>query len=206
MFITNRKEHKMLKYLLISIFILAYSTVFAQSTNWNIDNSHSSIGFDIDHMVIAEVEGEFSSFEGDFKSDKDDFTDAVITFKVDLSSIDTDNQKRDDHLKSPDFFNVAEYPSMSFTSSSLNKVSGKKYKLKGNLTLHGVTKPVELDVTYGGKINDPWGNTRAGFKLNGSLNRTHYGLTWNKAIEAGGLLVGEEVRITGRFELMKAKQ
>ena len=195
----------MRKYLFLVVVMLMSSAAFSQSTSWKFDKSHSSIGFDIDHMVISEVNGQFTAFEGTVVSDKEDFSDTKITFKIDVASIDTDNDKRDEHLKSPDFFDVAKYPVIQFESTSFKKVNGKKYKLNGNLTMHGVTKPVELEVNYGGTISDPWGNTRAGFKLTGSLNRTDFGLTWNKIMEAGGLVVGEEVRITGRIELVQAK-
>lgn len=195
----------MRKYLLLVAAMLMSTAVIAQNTSWNFDKSHSSIGFDIDHLVVSEVNGQFSAFDGTFKSDKEDFSDAKITFKIDVASIDTDNEKRDEHLKSPDFFDAAKYPAIQFEGTIFKKVSEKKYKLKGNLTMRGVTKAVELDVSYGGTITDPWGNKRAGFKLYGSLNRTEFGLTWNNVMEAGGLIVGEEVRITGRFELVQAK-
>lgn len=187
------------------LFILAIAAVSFAQTSWNFDKAHSSIGFNVDHMVVAEVEGEFAKFEGTFSADKDDFSDAQITFTVDVASITTDNEKRDGHLKSPDFFDVAKYPQMTFKSKAFTKTGNKTYKLVGDLTMRGVTKEVTLDVKYGGTIADPWGNTRAGFKISGALNRTDYGLEWNKILETGGLLVSEEVRIVGRFELIKSK-
>lgn len=195
----------MRKYLFLIAAMLISTSVFAQSTSWNFDKAHSSIGFDINHMVVSEVSGQFNAFDGSVISDKNDFSDAKIMFKIDAASINTDNEKRDGHLKSPDFFDVAKYPDIRFEGTSFKKLDEKNYTLTGNLTMHGVTKAVELTVKYGGTINDPYGNTRAGFKITGALNRTDFGLTWNSIMEAGGLIVGEEVRITGRFELLKSK-
>lgn len=185
--------------------LLAFASLTFAQSSWNFDKSHSSIGFDVDHMVVSEVEGQFTKFEGTFSAAKEDFSDAQITFTIDVASINTENQKRDDHLRSADFFDVAKFPQMTFTGTSFTKKDAKNYVLSGKLTMHGVTKDVKLDVRYGGIIVDPWGNTRAGFKLNGQVNRTDFGLTWNSVMETGGLVVGEEVRIVGRFELIKAK-
>ena len=185
--------------LLSVLFIL----VTAQ-TKWNFDGAHSSVGFSIDHMVISEVEGSFGTFTGTLESSSDDFKDAKITFEIDPSTITTGNAKRDGHLKGKDFFNVEEFKKISFVSSSFTHVKGKKFKLVGEFTMHGVTKTVELDVKHNGTIKDPWGNTRAGFKVTGELNREDFGLTYGKVMEAGGLLIGHDVTININLEVTKA--
>ncbi len=180
--------------------------LWAQTTNWNFDQSHSSVEFSIDHMVISEVTGKFTEYTGSVTTISDDFENANIDFVIEVSSINTDDVDRDDHLKGVDFFDVVNYPQITFKSTSFKKVEGKKYQLSGNLTMHGVTKAVTFDVNYGGTVVDPWGNTKAGFKITGELNRKDYGLTWSKALETGGLVVGNEVSLTVRVELVKVKQ
>ncbi|RYY94124.1 MAG: YceI family protein, partial [Chitinophagaceae bacterium] len=132
-------------------------------------------------------------------------TDAKINFTVDVNSIYTDNDARDKHLKSDDFFNADNYPNMVFTGTSFRKVSGNQYELKGNLTIRNVTKPATFKVTYGGTVKDPWGNTKAGFKASGSINRFDYGLKWNSLTEAGGAVVGKDIAIDLRLEFAQAK-
>lgn len=172
-------------------------------TTWNIDKSHTKIKFSVTHMMISETTGEFKLYDGKIISTKDDFTDAKIEFTVDVNSINTEDEKRDAHLKSDDFFSTAKYPKMTFKSKSFKKVEGKKYKLVGDLTIRDVTKEVEFDVIYNGTMKSPWGTTAAGFKLNGKINRMDYNLKWNVALEAGGLLVSEEVNIECNVELIK---
>ena len=191
--------------LVTAIVIASVVSSVAQSTNWAMDNVHSKIQFNIDHMVISEVSGYFHTYEGTIVSSKDDFSDASIEFSIDVNSIDTDNENRDGDLKSDNFFDAAKYPKITFKSSSMKKIADGKYKLTGDITMHGVTKQVIMDVTYGGTINDPWGNTKAGFKITGALNRKDFGLTYNATLEAGGLVVGEEVRLVCRVELIKQK-
>lgn len=180
--------------------------LWAQTSNWNFDNSHSSVEFSIDHLVISEVTGKFTDYTGSVSTTNENFEEANIEFIIEVASINTDNSDRDDHLRGADFFDVAKYPQITFKSNSFKKVSGKKYQLSGDLTMHGVTKAVTFDVNYGGTVVDPWGNTKAGFKLTGELNRKDYGLTWSKALETGGLVVGDEVTLTVRVELAKVKQ
>ncbi|MDA3944928.1 MAG: YceI family protein [Bacteroidetes bacterium] len=186
----------------IALMLLA-GFAFSQSTNWKIDHAYSNVTFEVDHMVVSTVTGKFQEFEGDIKSDKDDFSDAKISFTIQAASVNTNNEKRDNHLRDEDFFEVATYPTIEFVGKKLVPVSGKKYTITGDLTMHGVTKEIELDVKYNGTIKDPWGNIRAGFKVSGELNREDYGLTWNNALEAGGVLVGEEVEIQINLELVK---
>jgi polyisoprenoid-binding protein YceI len=185
------------------LFALLAVTFASAQTVWNFDKAHSSVHFSVKHMVISEVEGQFTKFDGDIKTTKDDFSDAKINFTVAINSVSTDNEKRDNHLKGADFFDVAKYPTMTFVSTSVEKISDGKYNLKGNLTLHGVTKPITLKMTYGGTIKDPWGNTRAGLKVSGTINRVDFGLKYNSTMEAGGLLIGEDVNISCKVELIK---
>ncbi len=172
-------------------------------SNWNIDTAHSSIRFTVDHMVISEVEGLFSIFEGAVTTTKSDFSDAKINFVADVKSVNTNNEKRDEHLRSADFFEVEKYPKMTFESTSVQKKEGSKYILKGNMALHGVTKEIDLTMTYGGTAKDPSGSTKAGLKITGVINRTDFGLKYNSVLEAGSLLIGENVTITCRVELTK---
>ncbi len=177
----------------------------AQNTKWNFDESHSKISFSVTHMMISDVEGKFNKYEGEILSDKDDFSDAKINFKIDVKSIDTDNDKRDDHLKSADFFNAEKFPDIIFTGEKMIKKSKGKYKLSGDFTMLGVTKKIILDVTYRGMKKDPWGNLRAGFKISGTINRNDWGLKYNSALDAGGVMIGEEVDIICNIELIKSK-
>jgi polyisoprenoid-binding protein YceI len=188
------------------LLALAFSSVYSNSqSKWNIDFAHSSIKFTVTHLVITEVEGSFKTFSGSVVTANPDFTDASVDFSVDVKSISTDNEMRDNHLKSADFFEAEKYPQMTFKSKSFKKVSGNKYELAGDLTIHGITKDVKFDVTYGGSVNDPWGNTKAGFKAATTINRFDYNLKWNSLTEAGGAVVGQDVEIQIRLELTKAK-
>lgn len=188
----------------LSILIALFGvTLMNAQTNWKIDASHSSIRFAVDHMVISEVEGIFSAYEGTVITTKEDFSDAKINFTVDVNSVDTDNAKRDEHLRSADFFDTENYPKMTFLSTSVSKTATGKYNLKGKLTLHGITKEITLSMTYGGTTKDPWGNTKAGLKVTGVINRTDFGLKYNSVLEAGSLMIGEEVTITAKVELAK---
>jgi polyisoprenoid-binding protein YceI len=187
------------------LIILFISTTLLAQTKWTLDKTHSNVRFTVTHLVISEVEGSFRSFDGSFTSEKDDFSDAVINFAVDISSINTDNEKRDGHLKSDDFFNAARYPEMIFKSKSFKKVSDNKYELYGDLSIRNITKPVKFDVTYGGMAKDGYGNEKAGFKARTTINRFDYDLKWNALTEAGGAVVGKEVDIDLRLQFAKAK-
>jgi polyisoprenoid-binding protein YceI len=193
---------KKIKAILATALMLATGIASAQ-TEWKVDASHSSVKFAVNHMVVSEVEGSFKKFDAVIKSEKEDFTNAQIEFLIDVNSIDTDNEMRDGHLKADDFFNAAKFPQIKFKAKSLKKISGNKYKLIGDMTIRDVTKPVELDVIYGGTIKDPYGNFRAGFKVTGAINRFDYGLKWNQMLEAGGAVVDEEVRFTANIELIR---
>lgn len=190
---------------LILLAVIMIVSVNAQTTKWDFDATHSSVNFSIEHMVISEVSGDFKKFEGSVFSDKEDFTDAKINFVISANSINTDNDMRDTHLKGPDFFDTEKFPLITFKSTSFKKVKDKSYQLTGELTMHGVTKTITLDVIYGGTVVDPYKNTKAGFKIIGKLNRKDYGLNWSMTIENGGLMVGDDVNFTCRVELTKGK-
>lgn len=189
--------------LLLGAIIIANTTTQAQETTWGIDKVHSKIQFDVAHMVISEVSGQFHDYEGVIKTNKEDFSDASIEVTINVSSIDTDNENRDKHLLSPDFFDAEKYPQIIFKSTKIEKVGENKYKLFGNLTMHGVTKEIALDASYGGTVKDPYGNIKAGLKVTGVINRTDFGLKYNSVMDTGGMMIGEEVTITCKVELIK---
>jgi len=195
----------MKKLQLFLVVILTTALANAQSTKWEFDAVHSSVNFSIEHMVISEVAGQFTKFEGNVFSDKNDFTDAKINFVISANSISTDNEMRDNHLRGSDFLDAEKFPLITFKSTSFKKIKDKNYKLTGEFTMHGVTKTIELDVIYGGTVSDPYKNIKAGFKITGTLDRKDYGLTWSKTMETGGLMVGDIVNFTARIELTKSK-
>lgn len=170
---------------------------------WTIDTTHSEVTFKVKHLVISTVTGKFKSFEGTVESDKEDFSDAKVKFSVDINSIDTGNEGRDGHLKSPDFFDAEKFPAMSFESTSLANQGGGEYEVTGNLTIKGVTKPVVLDVEFGGIQKDFYGNTVAGFEVSGKINRQDFGLTWSAVTETGGIVVSDEVKLHINVEAIK---
>jgi len=174
-------------------------------TKWTVDKPHTSVRFAVTHMVVAETEGTFKVFDGTVEHSKADWSDAKINFTVDVNSINTDNENRDRHLKSDDFFNAEKFPAMTFASTSFKPKGNNKYELKGNLTIRDVTKPVTFDVTFGGIATSSRGD-KAGFKATTSINRFDYNLKWDRATEAGGLVVGKDVEIVVRLELNKVKQ
>ncbi len=188
--------------LLIAISTI-YSNSFSQSTKWAYDVSHAKIAFTISHFGISETEGKFTKFNGIVLSDKPDFSDAKFNITIDANSINTEDKKRDKHLKSADFFDVDKFPTISFKSKSFKAVGKNKYKLTGDFTIHGVTKQITLDVIYKGTVIDPYKNTKAGFKINGVIDRTKFGLVWNGSLGTGELLVGNEVTLDINLELIK---
>jgi polyisoprenoid-binding protein YceI len=167
----------------------------ASAATYKIDKDHSSIGFKIRHLV-SKVPGSFNDFEGAFVYAPDQPEQWNVNAKVNPASIDTNVEQRDKHLRSPDFFDVEKYPEMTFVSTKVTDVTKSSAKLHGDLTMHGVTKPVVLDLRIHGEGKDPWGNTRAGFTATTTINRKDFGLGWNQALETGQLLVGEDVDIT----------
>jgi len=174
-----------------------------QETKWAIDPTHSKVAFKVKHLMISNVLGNFKEFEGRVSTDGDDFSTAEINFTLNAASIDTEMVDRDAHLKSPDFFDAEKYPKISFSGKGMKDLGDEMFELTGDLTIKEVTKSVTLTVEYGGIMTDPWGNVKAGFSLSGKINRKDFGLNWNAALEAGGVLVGEEVKISGDVELVK---
>jgi polyisoprenoid-binding protein YceI len=184
---------------LLLLFVVGVS--YGQVT-WTLDPNHTKIGFTVTHMAVSEVEGNFKQFEGNIAAKGDDFDGAAVTFSAKTASVDTDNERRDGHLKSPDFFDAEKYPDITF-KGTLSK-SGTKYVLKGDLSIKGVTKPVQFDVTYGGTMNsNDKGGKKAGFKLSGEIDRKDYGLTWAKTAPGGELVVSDKVQIVCRIEADK---
>jgi len=176
----------------------------ALATEWNLDTSHSSVTFEVRHMAISKVKGSFGDFAGTVTGEPGKPETFSVEATVQLASVDTANEKRDDHLRSADFFDVANHPVMTFKSTGV-KMDGDKGKLMGELTLHGVTKPVEFELEYAGMVDDPWGNTRMGFSAETEIDRREFGLTWSKALETGGLVVDNDVEIELEIELVQAK-
>jgi polyisoprenoid-binding protein YceI len=173
-------------------------------TKWGLDPTHSEIAFKVKHLMITNVKGVFKEFEASIYTTGEDFMTSEIDFWLNPASVDTGTPDRDAHLKSADFFDVENFKQISFTGNTFEKVDNDgSYTLYGDLTIKGITKQVKLDVEFGGVMKDPWGNEKAGFAVNGKINRKDWGLVWNAALEAGGLLVGDEVRISCEVELVK---
>jgi polyisoprenoid-binding protein YceI len=173
------------------------------TTKWGLDPTHSEITFKLRHLMVSNVSGSFGTFTASAETEEEDFSNAKINFSTEVASISTGNEQRDGHLQSADFFDAATYPAMSFESTSMEKNGEGAFKLHGHLTIKDVTKPVTMDVELGGIANDPYGNRKAGFSIEGKINRKDFGLTWNAPTEAGGLLVGEEVKIAAEIQVVK---
>lgn len=171
------------------------------TTKWATDPTHSEITFKVKHLMISNVKGEFRTFQATI--DGEDFTKSTISVNIDAGSISTNNNDRDTHLKSPDFFEVEKYPEIKFVSTSIKKVGDDEFKLLGNLTIKETTKEITLDTEFGGFMKDPYGNEKAGFSVSGKLNRKDFGLNWNAALEAGGVMVSDEVKIFGEVQFVK---
>lgn len=179
----------------------AIAPITGATTKWTIDPTHSEIAFRVKHLMITNVKGEFRKFNAEIYGD--DFTTASIRANIDAASIFTNEDARDNHLRSADFFDVETYPEITFTGTSFQKTEGDKYLLKGILAMKGINREVVFDVEFGGINQDPWGNQKAGFSLSGKINRTDFGLNWNAALETGGVLVSEEVRISAEVQFVK---
>lgn len=171
----------------------------ASAAEYTVDKSHSRIGFQVRHL-FSKVSGEFKDFEGDFNFDPEKLDSAKANVTIQASSINTNEGKRDEHLRSPDFLDTGKFPTVSFVSKKLKADGNQKYKLEGDFTLHGVTKPVTFDVEFLGKDKDPWGNQRAGFTASAIINRKDFGVQWNKVLESGRVLVGDEINVTVEVE------
>ena len=191
---------------LISTIIVAALPALAFATTWNIDPEHSNVGFKVRHLMVSNVKGSFEKNNGVVDINDKDITKSKVEVTIDTASINTNVQKRDEHLRSADFFDVAKFPTMTFVSKKVAKAGKDKLKVTGDLTLHGITKEVVLDVEGPSKESkDPWGNMRRGATANTKINRKDFGLVWNKALETGGVAVGEEVTITLEIEMIKAQ-
>lgn len=172
------------------------------TTKWTIDPTHSEIGFKVKHMMFTNVSGKFEKYDATLTAEDDTFKNAEVKFSADVSSINTGNPDRDNHLRSADFFNAEDNPKLTF-NGTLFQASGGKYELSGDLTMNGQTRHVGLPAEFGGLMTDPWGNTKAALSIEGRINRKDWGLTWNSALEAGGVLVSDEVRLTIEIQMVK---
>lgn len=192
---------------ILFIILLAVNVLGVKAqTTWKTDLAHSKVSFTISHMVISDVTGRFTEFDATLMQSKDDFVDAKLNATIKTKSINTDNEGRDKHLRSADFFDAEKYPEITFVSKSFETTGKNTYKIAGDLTMHGVTKPVVLETKFNGTMNDPWGNTKAGFKATATVKRKEFGIVYNKTLEAGGLLLGEDVEVTINVELAKEKK
>ncbi|MEY2829770.1 MAG: hypothetical protein RIQ33_1628 [Bacteroidota bacterium] len=192
----------MKKLILTTAAAVAMFVAQAQTTNWNLDKSHSSVKFAVEHLVISTVEGSFKTFNSTVSTTSPtNFEGATINFTIDVNTVNTDDEKRDGHLKTADFFDVAKFGSIAFKGATMKKTTGNNYKLTGELTMHGVTKTVTFDVKFNGLAKDPWGNQKAGFKITSTINRKDFGV----GESTPGAIVSEEVTITTNLELVQAK-
>lgn len=173
------------------------------TTNWNLESSHSELTFKVRHMMISNVSGSFKQFSSTLATEDEDINSAKVTFTIDVDSISTNNDQRDGHLKSEDFFDAANHPQITFASTKVEKVDGDNYKVHGDLTVRGTTKQIAVDVEFGGIVKDPWGYIRAGFTATGKINRKEYGLHWSAVTEAGGLVVSDDVKFELHVEYVK---
>ncbi|HAK11904.1 MAG TPA: hypothetical protein DCO78_07940 [Chitinophagaceae bacterium] len=170
---------------------------------YKIDAAHSEINFKVKHLMITNVTGNFTQFDATMEASADDFSDAKISFEADVNSINTNNEQRDGHLKSDDFFNAELFPKLTFVSSGLQKKSDSEYALTGDLTIRNITKTVTLDVEFGGTMTDPWGQQKAGFEISGKINRKDFDLKWTATTEAGGIVVSDEVKLQLAVQMIK---
>ena len=173
------------------------------TTRWNIDNSHSEIHFKVKHLMVSWVTGSFKQFSATVETADEDISTAKVRFTADINSISTNNEQRDAHLKTGDFFEAEKYSHLIFESDKLEKINEENYKVYGTLTMRGVSKKIILNAEYGGKTQDPWGNTRIGFSVSGKINRKDFGVSFSMISETGGILLGEDVTINANAEFVK---
>ncbi len=174
-----------------------------RTTKWELDPAHSELQFKVKHMMVSNVTGYFNNFSIAVETKGEEIENAQIHFTAETESIYTKNEKRDSHLKSEDFFDSDNHPQIRFESTSFKKTDDSDYLLKGNLTIREITKPVKLQVEYGGQAKDPWGNIKAGFSVSGKINRKDWGLTYNTTLETGGVMVGDEIRILAEVQMVQ---
>ncbi|ARS34616.1 YceI family protein [Pontibacter actiniarum] len=173
------------------------------TTKWNLDPTHSELGFKIKHMMISNVTGKFTQFDVTAETEDTDFSNAQVVANVDVASINTNNEQRDEHLRNADFFGTEAHPTMKFVSTKVEKIDEDTFTLHGDLTIKDTTKPVKLTVEDNGTATDPWGNVKAGFSISGKINRKDWGINYNAALETGGVMLGEELKIQGEVQLVK---
>lgn len=191
-----------MKRLIAALPLLIAGLAHADSVEWKLDTSHTTVGFSVPHLVISSVDGRFKEATAKINLDDADLTKSQVSVEINAASIDTGDQKRDDHLKAPDFFDAKKFPKLTFKSTKIVK-AGSGYKLTGDLTIRDVTKSVTLDATLSGPVKTPWGNQARAAKVSGKIKRGDFGLKWNKALETGGVVVGEEVTIDVKAEVTK---
>lgn len=172
-------------------------------TKWELDPAHSELTFKVKHLMISNVKGEFQNFNATVESDGEDFSNAKVSAVIDAGSVSTNNADRDKHLKSADFFDAEQYNQITFESTELNKLDADNYQLKGMLGMKGKEKEITLDVDFGGFMKDPSGNEKAGFSMSGKINRKDWGLNWNAALETGGVMVSDDVRLAAEVQFVK---
>lgn len=173
------------------------------ATQWKLDAAHSEVNFKVRHMMISNVSGTFKKFDGSVETDGDNFTTAKIDFTVETASISTNNEQRDGHLQSPDFFDAANHPLIKISGNSLQKIDDENYKLTADVTIRETTKPVTFNVEFGGIDTDPWGQTKAGFAVTGKINRKEFGLVWSAVTEAGSIVVSDDVSLNAELQFVK---
>ncbi len=173
------------------------------TTKWSLDPTHSEIGFKIKHLMISNVSGNFNKFDVQVETNGDDFANATVTANIDVASINTNNEQRDAHLANADFFETDKHPNIIFKSTKVEKVDEDTFNLYGDLTIKETTKPVKLSVEYSGIAKDPWGNVKAGFTINGKINRKDWGINYNAVLETGGIMLGEELKVNCEIQLVK---
>lgn len=191
------------KSLFMLLLVFAISSI-SSAASWNVDVAHSSVGFSVRHMVVSKTKGNFDEFTGKIEFDGKDVAAGSVEFTVQTASVDTDDEKRDEHLRSADFFEAETYPVMTFKSKKIT-ATGTKFKMVGDLTIKDVTKEVTFDCEFSGALDDPWGNTRAGFSASSKIDRKEFNIAFGKVMDNGGLVVGDEVTIEVELELIKAK-
>lgn len=175
------------------------------TTNWVLDPTHSELGFKIKHLMISNVSGSFKNFTATVEAEDEDFTTARIELEAEVASINTNNEQRDVHLRNSDFFEVEQFPTLKFRSTKIERVDDEHFQLFGDLTLKGVTRPVQLTAAFNGVVKDPWGGRRAGFLVTGKINRSDFGVSFNGVLETGGVMLGEDVKLNGEIELVKVE-
>lgn len=195
----------MFKRLAIVLTVISIMSVSAMAQSWDFDKAHSNVGFSVRHMVIAKVRGSFTDYTGTINFDGKDMSKATVDVTIQMASINTDNEKRDGHLKSADFFDVEKYPTMTFKSKSITPGKDNSFTMVGDLTMKDVTKEVVLEGEMTGILEDPWGNTRAGFSTKTTINRQDFNVAWSNALKDGSLVVSNEVDIELEIELIQAK-